>query len=291
MAAPRASWKGFLKIGEVTCAVALYAAASTSSRIAFHTINRKTGNRLHRRFIDAETGKPVDTSDQVKGYEIAQDRYVVLTPEEVASALPDSDKTLAIEAFVKTGDIDDVYLDRPYYLAPADAAAEEAFTVIREGLRRQDVAALTQTVLFRRVRTLLIRAHDSGLIASTLHFDYEVRSAKDAFASIPAITIDDEMLELARHIIKTKQGKFDIRKFDNRYEAALADLVRAKLDGRKITPRKEPERKKVVDLREALRASAGLGKGSSATASTGRKKAASGRSTGRSSAEPRKKAS
>lgn len=254
---PRAQWKGLLKIGEVACPVALYTAASTSERVAFHTINRATGHRVHRQFIDSDTGKPVERDDQVKGYEVSSGDYVVLEPDEVAAAVPESDKTLAVEAFIACNGIDDVYFDKPYYLAPADKHADEAFALIREGLRSKKVAALAQTVLFRRVRTVLIRAHGKGLTANTLNFDYEVRSAKAAFGDMAEIKIDDEMLELAEHIIKTKRGKFDPSKFDDRYDAALAELVKAKLEGKKIEAPKAPERGKVVDLMEALRQSAG----------------------------------
>lgn len=255
--APRANWKGFLKIAEVTCPVALYTAASTSERIAFHIVNRATGNRVHRRYVDSETGKPVERDEQTKGYEIGTDEYVVLEPEEIAAAVPHSDKTLDVSAFVACGDIDDVYFDRPYYLAPADAHARETFGLIRDGMKAKNVAALARTVLFRRVRTLLIRAYGEGLIATTLHFDYEVRAADEVFADIPDLKIKGEMLELAEHIIDTKRGKFDPSKFDDRYEAALAELVKAKMEGRKIERPKEPERGKVIDLMAALRESAG----------------------------------
>lgn len=258
--APRASWKGFLKVGEVSCAVGLYTAASTSERIAFHTLNRKTGNRVHRVFADSETGKPVERDDQVKGYEIGTGEYVMLDPDEVASAVPDSDKTLSIAAFIGCDDIDDLYFDKPYYIAPVDEGAVEAFALIRDGMRAKKVAALAQTVLFRRVRTVLIRAHEGGLIGTTLNFDYEVRNPAEVFADLPDIRIPDEMLELAEHIIKTKRGKFDPRDFDDRYEAALAELVKAKIEGRTIRPRKESGPEEVVDLMAALRESAAMAK-------------------------------
>ncbi|WP_207101705.1 Ku protein [Paracoccus shandongensis] len=258
--APRASWKGFLKVGEVSCAVGLYTAASTSERIAFHTLNRKTGNRLQRVFVDSETGKPVERDDQVKGYEIGSGDYVMLDAGEVASAVPDSDKTLSITAFIGCDDIDDLYFDKPYYIAPVDEGAVEAFALIRDGMRAKKVAALAQTVLFRRVRTVLIRAHEDGLIGTTLNFDYEVRNPAEVFADLPDIQIEGEMLDLAEHIIKTKRGKFDPRDFDDRYEAALAELVKAKIEGRTIQPRKEPEPEVPVDLMAALRESAAMAK-------------------------------
>jgi DNA end-binding protein Ku len=255
---PRANWKGFLKIAEIVCPVALYTAASTAERIAFHTINRKTGNRVRRQFVDSDTGKPVEPDDQVKGYEIGPGEYVVLEPDEVAAAVPDSDKTLTVDAFIRIGDIDDVYFDKPYYLAPSDPHAQDVFGLVRDGMRAQKVAALAQTVLFRRVRTVLIHPHGDGLIATTLNFDYEVRSAKEAFGDVPDLKIKGEMLKLAEHIIETKKGKFDPAKFDDRYEAALADLVKAKMEGKTIEPRKASKPAKVVDLMAALRESAGM---------------------------------
>jgi DNA end-binding protein Ku len=256
--APRANWKGFLKIAEVTCPVALFTAASTSERVAFHTINRATGHRVSRQFIDGDTGKPVERDDQVKGYEVGQGDYVILSPDEVAAAVPDSDKTLSVTSFIKCAEIDDVYFDKPYYLAPTSKAADDAYVLIREGMRKSKVAAIAQTVLFRRVRTVLIRAHGSGLIATTLNFDYEVRSADDAFKEVPEFKIEGEMLDLAKHIISTKMGKFDPAGFNDRYDAALADLVKAKLEGKKIKPRPEPKRETTSDLMTALRQSAGV---------------------------------
>ncbi|MCJ8150183.1 non-homologous end joining protein Ku [Shinella sedimenti] len=254
---PRANWKGFLKVGELVCPVALYTAASTSDRIAFHMLNRRTGHRLHREFIDSETGKPVEREDQVKGYEVSNNDYIALDPEEIADALPESDKTLEIEAFIACDDIDDLYFDKPYYLTPSDRHGVEAFALIREGMKASNVAALAETVLFRRVRTVLIRPEGQGVVATTLNYDYEVRSAEEAFSEIPDVKLKGEMLELAEHIINTKKGRFDPKGFDDRYDAALAEVVKAKIEGRKIKPAKPKAESKVVDLMEALRQSAG----------------------------------
>jgi DNA end-binding protein Ku len=255
--APRANWKGFLKVGELVCPVALYTAASTSERIAFHMLNRRTGHRLHREFIDSETGKVVEREDQVKGYAAGENDYIALDPEEIAAAVPESDKTLEIDAFVACNEIDEIYFDKPYYLTPADRHGAEAFALIREGMKTKKVAAVAETVLFRRVRTLLIRAEGEGLIATTLNYDYEVRSAEEAFSEVPAIKLKGEMLELAEHIIKTKSGRFDPKTFDDRYDAALAEVVKAKIEGRKIKPVRPKAKDKVIDLMEALRQSAG----------------------------------
>ena len=258
--APRANWKGFLKVGELMCPVALYTAASTSERIAFHMLNRRTGHRLHREFIDSETGKVVEREDQVKGYAAGENDYIALDPEEIAAAVPESDKTLEIDAFVACNEIDELYFDKPYYLTPADRHGVEVFALIREGMKAKKVAAVAETVLFRRVRTLLIRAEGEGLVATTLNYDYEVRSAEEAFSEVPAIKLKGEMLELAEHIIKTKSGRFDPKTFDDRYDAALAEVVKAKIEGRKIKPVKPGAEAKVIDLMEALRQSAGAKK-------------------------------
>ena len=294
---PRAVWKGFLQVGELTFPVSLFTAVSSSERIAFHTLNRATHHRVHRQFVDSETGQPVPREDQVKGYEVGQDEYIMLEPEEVAAAVPESDKVLSTKAFIPCGQLDDVYLDRPYYLVPSDKAARQAYTLVCQALASSKVAALAQAVLFRRVRTLFIRAHDGGLIATLLNFDYEVRSAKDAFDEIPDFKMKPEMIELAEHIIKTKRGTFDPKTFDDRYENAVAEMVKAKIEGRPMKAQPKPESTKVVDLMEALRLSADASSGSkpkgkkakpAEPAPAAKTRAAS---KARAAAEPRRKAS
>ncbi|MDX0997102.1 Ku protein [Sinorhizobium medicae] len=275
--AARALWKGYVRFGEVTAPVALYTATSTSERISFHTVNKETGNRVRREFVDSATGKPVEKEDQVKGYELDNDRYVVLDPEEVASAVPESDKTLRVQAFITCDDIEKVYFDKPYYLTP-DKMGTEAYALLRDGMQKKNVAAIAQTVLFRRMRTVLLRAHDKGLIATTLNFDYEVRSAKEAFKDIPDIKIEGEMLELAKHIIGTKKGTFSADEFDDRYEAVLAELIKAKLEGKALPKRAAPKVSKANDLLEALRQSAGMKKPPAASKKrTGKAAAAEGK--------------
>jgi DNA end-binding protein Ku len=255
--APRANWKGFLRIADLTCAVALYTAASTSERIALHMVNRRTRNRLHRIFVDSGTGKPVDADDQVKGYETEAQHYIVVEPGEIAAAIPESDKTLDIQAFVACDAIDDLYFGRPYYLAPSGPAADKPFAVLVAGMRDSRVVAIARAVLFRRMRTLLLRIHGEGLIATTLAFDYEVRSSRSAFADIPKIKMTGEMLDLAKHIIATKTGTFDAGSFEDRYEQALAAMVQAKIQGKPLKPRPPVRATNVVDLMAALRQSAG----------------------------------
>ena len=259
MAGLRAQWKGFIKFGEVAAGVALYTAASTSDRITFNTINKATGNRVNRVFIDSETEELVEKEQQTKGFEIENGQYLIIDPDEVAATIPESNKTLEIEAFIPCSDVDDVYFDKPYYLTP-DKLGSEAFAALRDGMRKSKVAAIARTVLFRRMRTVLIRPHGKGLIATTLNYDYEVRSSKKAFEEMPKIKIEGEMLDLAKHIISTKKGDFDPATFDDRYEAALEELVKAKIEGKSLPKRKKVEVSKPNDLLAALRESAGMTK-------------------------------
>jgi DNA end-binding protein Ku len=264
-------------VGALSCAVALYAAASTAERVSFNIVNRRTGNRVRREYVDAETGKPVAREDQVKGYEVARNSHIILEPEEIAAALPAGDKTLSVESFISCAEVDTTYFDKPYYLTPGDEAAEAAFAVFREGMRKKDVAVVARAILFRRVRSVLIRPRGCGLLANTLNFDYEVRSAEKAFAGVPDPEIKGEMLDLARHIIESKRGSFDPSEFDDRYDAAVAELVQAKAEGREIPKPARKREAEVVDLMQALRESAAATRKASTSRKAPRKGTAASR--------------
>jgi DNA end-binding protein Ku len=241
-------------------------------------LNQRTGNRLKREFIDSETEEVVEREQQVKGFETGSGDYIMIDPDEVAAVIPESDKVLEAEAFITCGEVDDVYFDKPYYLVPVDDEANDAFACIRDALSKANMAAIARTVLFRRMRTVLIRPHGKGLIATTLNFDYEVRSSKDAFKSVAKVKVEGEMLDLAKHIIDTKIGDFDPAKTDDRYEAALAALVKAKAEGKALPKPKPVKVSKPNDLLKALRESAGTNKTSSkkpkaANANAGKTKA------------------
>jgi DNA end-binding protein Ku len=241
----RASWKGFLRIAEVTVPVSLYAANSTTER---------------------------ERDDQVKGYEVAKDEYVSVEPDEIAAVIPHSDKTLTVSAFVDLAGIDDLYFDKPYYLGPSDRSSDESFTLVREGMRAAKAAAVAEAVLFRRARTVLIRPFGRGLAASTLTYDYEVRSAAEAFSGVSAKATTGEMLDLSVHIIKTKQGAFDPREFHDRYEDAMAELVKLKLEGKTIPKRAPAQAEATISLMQALRDSAVAGGRSRPSGKTAAKK-------------------
>ncbi|MDP9810213.1 DNA end-binding protein Ku [Rhizobium tibeticum] len=256
--AARASWKGHLKVGDLVCGVGLYTAVSTSDRISFNIINRKTGHRVERQFVDSENGKPVERDDQVKGYQLDNGEYIVIEGDEIAGVMPQSDKVLNVQNFVPYNEINKLYFDRPYYLAPAGEDDEEALVLIARAMHDQKVAAIAEAVLFRRNRTVLIRPQDDYVVATTLSFDYEVRKPDTVFKDIPDMKFDNEMLELAGHIIGTKKGAFNPQEYDDRYETALSELVKAKIEGRELPRAKPKPRGKVIDLMDALRQSAKL---------------------------------
>ena len=254
--APRPNWKGFLKLSLVSCAVALYSATSTSQRIRFHIINRKTGNRIRNDVVDAETGKEVAPEDRVKGYEVEKGQYVLVEDDELDNVALASTHTIDIEEFVPVSEVDRIYLDESYYIVPRDDVAEEAFAVIREAMRKEDLAGLARVVLYRREHLLLLRPRGKGLLATALRYKTEVRDEHEYFDDIPNIKITADMLKLATHILESKKGHFDPDKFEDRYETALNVLIKAKRAGKAPPVVSEPRPSNVINLMDALRRSA-----------------------------------
>ena len=255
--APRAYWKGYLKLSLVSCPIALYPASSGSERVSFNRINKKTGNRLKQQDVDSVTGEVVDREDIGRGYEFAKGQYIPVEDEELEKIQIESTHTIDIETFVPRTEIDDRYLDSPYYLAPTDKVGQEAFAVIRDAIREKKMVALGRIVLTRREHVVMLEAFDKGLLATTLRYAYEIRSQTDFFEDIPDIKLPAEMRQLASHIIDTKSAKFDPKKFEDHYETALVELLRRKQAGRVIEPIRdaEPEERQVINLMDALRAS------------------------------------
>ena len=253
--APRANWKGYLKLSLVSCAVALFPATSTSQRVRFNIINRETGHRVHNQVVDAETGEPVEEEDRVKGYKVEGGRYILLEEEDIERVALESTHTIDIEAFVPRDEVDEIYLDESYYIVPDDKVATEAFAVIREAMSRQDLVGLARVVLYRRERLLMLQPRGKGLMATTLRYRNEVREADKYFDDIPDVKISSDMLELAVHILTSKKKHFDPSKFEDRYEKALTDLIKAKRAGKELPGPPEPPPSNVVNLMDALRKS------------------------------------
>jgi DNA end-binding protein Ku len=266
--APRPYWKGYLKLSLVSCAVALFPATSKSERISFNWLNRESGNRLRQLMVDSDTNEPVEREDRVRGYQVAKNDYLMIEDEDLDAVEIDSSHTIEIERFVPRSEIDPVYLDTTYYLAPNDKVAEEAFAVIREAMDGQGVVGLGRAVIARRERLFVLEPRDKGILATALHYNYEVRDEHAYFEDIPDITIPAEMLDLAKHIIKTKMSHFDITKFEDRYENALIEMIRAKQAGRPVEAQKPQHPATVVNLMEALRKSIAAETGEAETSKT-----------------------
>ncbi|MGA6116476.1 MULTISPECIES: Ku protein [Agrobacterium] len=269
----RASWRGHLTFADFNCEIGLYSALTSAEKIAFNIVNRKTGHRVERQYVDSDTGEAVLRDDQVKGYELDNGDHIVIEGDEIAKLMPESDKVIRVSHFLPCDEIDKLYFDKSYYLAPGGEGGEEALTLLARAMDDENVAALGEAVLFRRNRVLLIRPSGTALVATTLNFSYEVRSQTSVFKSIPDIEFDEEMLELAGHIIEKRAGTFDPADYSDRYNDALAELVKAKIEGREIT--KQPPRREdnIIDLKEALRRSAGAGADSKKKATAAGRKA------------------
>lgn len=254
--APRPNWKGFLKLSLVSCSVAMYSATSTSQRIRFNIINKKTGNRIRNEVVDTETGDPVDQEDRVKGYKLEGDRYLLLDDDELDNVALESTHTIDIEEFVPVSEIDRIYLDESFYIVPQDDVAQEAFAVIREAMAKEELVGLARVVVYRRERLLLLQPRGKGLMGTALRYVNEVRDEKDYFDDIPDIKVPADMLKLATHILDTKKGHFKPEKFEDRYENALNDLIKAKQAGKAAPTVAEPKQSNVINLMDALRRSA-----------------------------------
>ena len=191
--APRAYWKGYLKLSLVSCPIALYPASSSSERVSFHRINKKTGNRLKQQLVDSETGDPVEKEDVGRGYEVGKGEYLQVADEELEKIEIESTHTIEIDSFVPRGEIDDRYLNAPYYITPTDKVGQEAFVVIRDAIREKKMVGLGRVVLTRREHVVMLEAFDKGLLATTLRYPYEVREQTAYFEDIPVIKLPDEI--------------------------------------------------------------------------------------------------
>jgi DNA end-binding protein Ku len=253
--APRAYWKGYLKLSLVSCPVAVYPATSEREKISFHQLNSKTGNRIKYQKVDAETGEPVESDEIIKGYEVGKGEYIELTPEELEAVAIESKRVIEIDEFVPKQEIDEVYLYNPYYLVPDGEVGQQAFAVIREAIRKEGMVALAKVVFTTREHMIALEARGKGMLGVTLRYPYEVRNEANYFDDIPDEKIPKDMLELAGHIVDTKAGHFHPNKFEDQYEQALKDLLRKKQHGEKIERPKEPAASNVVNLMDALRRS------------------------------------
>src|SRR6202030_3444338 len=246
--APRSYWKGYLRLSLVSCPIALFPATSEREKVSFHQINKATGHRIRYRKVDAETGEEVPSDQIIKGYEVAKGEYVEVQPEELEAVAIESKRTIDIEEFVPKSQIDELYLRDPYYIAPDGDVGQQAFAVIREAIRKEGMVAVGKVVFTSREHIIALEARGKGLLGITLRYPYEVRNEADYFDDIPDEKVPKDMLDLASHIVKTKEGHFDPSKFQDQYEDALKAMLKKKQEGKPIDRPERPRPTNVVNL-------------------------------------------
>jgi DNA end-binding protein Ku len=271
--APRANWKGFLRLSLVTCPIALFPATSESEKISFNQINRRTGHRIKYQKVDADTGEEVASEDIVKGYKVDTDSYLEVSKDELENIALESTRTIDIDQFVPRSEIDDLYLVRPYYIVPDGKVGHDAYAVIRETIRSLDKVALGRVVLTNREHVISLEARDNGLMGMLLRYPYEVRNSAEYFDDVQDVKVTKDMLDLAKHIVEQKSGHFDPSKFEDHYEAALQDLLNKKQKGQPIARVETRSTGNVVNLMDALRASLKGGAGRDVPSQKSSKKA------------------
>jgi Ku protein len=272
--APRAYWKGSLKLSLVTCPIALYPASTQAERTHFHQINTRTGHRLKQQMVDEHTGRVVDKEHKGRGYEISKGRYVQIEEDELNGVKIESTHTIEIDDFVPAEDIDERYLDKPYYIIPTGKAGTDAFVVIRDAMKRKDKVALERVVLSNREHVIALKPLGKGLLGTTLRYPYELRDEDDYFDDIPSARVSKDMVDLAEHLLDTKAAKLNPDKFKDKYETALRALVKRKASGKTIeVPEAREEESNVIDLMDALKQSLGRKRSSKAAKRAKRSKA------------------
>jgi DNA end-binding protein Ku len=272
--APRAIWKGFLKLGVVSCGVKLVGATSEAGKIHFRILNRKDRLPVKSAYIDEGTGKLVETEDQVKGYETDKGEFLLIEPDEIKALKLQTEHTVDIDGFVEKASVDPVYFEKPYYMIPADAASAEAFAVTREALARKKMAAMACIVLYQRTHYALIEPKDKGMLMTTLRNYNEVVAASSAFEGLKKIKVDKDMAEIASMIIDKKRTSFDPSSFEDTYENALIAMIEAKRKGKKLPKAAPRPKENVVNLMEVLKKSLAQEGGAPQKKTVGRKKSA-----------------
>jgi DNA end-binding protein Ku len=265
--APRAYWKGSLRLSLVSCPVALYPASTAFEKTRFHMINKETGHRLKQQMVDAETGEIVEGGQKGRGYELSKGKYVEIDKEELDAVQIESNHTIDIDSFVPKEEIDQRYPNHPYYITPDGKAGIDAFAVIRDAMKNQDRVALARIVLTNREHVIAIEPFGKGLLGTTLRYPYELRDADDYFDDIKTPKISKDMIELASHILDTKAAHFDPSKFKDEYEDALRKIVKRKAAGKTIETAEPEERpSNVIHLMDALKQSLKGRRGAKASA-------------------------
>lgn len=259
--AVRPYWRGYLKLSLVTCAVTLSPATTQGEKVRFHTLNRKTGERIHTQYVDAVSGKPVDDDDQTKAYEKGEDDYVILEEEELDAVQLESARTIDIDEFVEADAIEWVYYDSPYFVVPADEVGEEAFTVIREAMAEGGVVGISRLVLGNRERAVMLQPWDNGIILWTLRYGDEVRDEDEYWKSVKAGKPDAKMLTMVGKIIEQRTTAWSEAMVKDPVQDRLLEIIKSKKSPKKKAKPKADEETRiepqsnVIDLMAALKKS------------------------------------
>jgi DNA end-binding protein Ku len=261
MAAAVGTWKGFLKLSFVTCAVRMTPAVSSAEHISFHLINPETGNRVRMKTHDAETDEIIERKDLVKGYEYEKGQYALIDDEEMKALRLESTRTIDIERFVPLSDIDRRYFDTPYYLVPDNKMAMESYRVIQEATAQEKLVGIARLVMANRERVVAIEPRDRGMIVTTLRSPEELRDYGPLFEEIDDKALDKEMVKMAKQLIERMTGPFEPKMFEDRYQTALHELVQAKLKGIEPNLPKPARTAQVINLFDALKRSVETSKG------------------------------
>lgn len=255
--APRAFWKGYLKLSLVTCRVAMTPAVSESAKVRFHNLNNKTHNRIVTQYVDAVSGKPVDEDDQVKGFERAEDEYVLFEDDELDDVGLESTRTIDIETFVPRQDIGWIWYDRPHYLTPDDKVSDEAFSVIREAMRVTGMVGIARLVMYRRERAVMLVPDDKGIVVWTLRYGDEVRDAEAYFDRTAPGKPDTRHLTLIKRLINERKEEWDPSMADDPVQDKLVSIIesRKKKTKSRAKPKAKAKENNVVDIMSALKKS------------------------------------
>ena len=257
--APRPFWKGYLKLSLVTCPVALTPATSEADKVRFHTLNRRTGNRVVSRYIDAASGRPLEKQDEAKGYARDETSIIVLEDEELEAVRLESARTIDIESFIPADGVDWVWYESPYYVTPDDPVGEEAYCVIRDAMQSTGMVGVSRLVLNRRERAVLLKARGRGMELLTLRYGAEVRDPRDVFASIRDVDLDPALLRLVSQLIDERKRNWSSDMVRDPVQERLLDLIEEKRKGATHHARREPESEpapdNVVNIMDALKRS------------------------------------
>lgn len=250
----RASWSGYLKLSLVTIPVRMYNAISSTSRVSLNQLHKNCQHRVRQQLVCPEHGK-LEREDIVKGYEYEKDKYVVIDESDLQKIKLETNKTIDLIQFVKADEVDPMFFDKPYYMAPDGPMAEDAFRVVREAMRKANKMAIGRVVMLGKEHLIALRVQDKGFTLSTLHYASEIRQAAPYFEEIRNGEVDKDQLALATQLVENNTAAFNPGQFTDRYEEALLEVIKAKIAGSEPVVVQQVEAGKIIDLMSALKQS------------------------------------